>query len=375
LPVALATIVLVAAVSGVLAPAAGAKPAEVTVTNCDSAGPGSLRDAVASADPGATIVFATACPAGATQVNLAGSIALTKDVRIKNADPAQMVLSGQADRIFTVAAGVTAKIEGVTIQGGVHGFGGGVYNAGKLTLENSVVRNNTAFVANVAERLGGGIYNDGGELRVKHSMVVQNTAGGAGGIENAGGKVTVDRSTIADNASFSAGGIGNSGDLKVKHSTLSGNEADFGGAILTSGKAEIDGSVITDNATFEGAAIGGSGTITIKHSTLSDNRAFLGNGGGVHIVDGTLAIDKSTFEDNTADHFGGGISSGNSVVTIRNSTFTHNTADGGGAVYLDGGSLAIDHTTMSANDNGNTAYAGIFVDGGGTVTVKHSTFS
>ena len=60
--------------------------------------------------------------------------------------------------------------------------------------------------------LGGGIYNGGGTVTLKRSIVSGNSAGpleGGGGIYNEEGTVTLMNSTVSDNHSSTGAGIYN----------------------------------------------------------------------------------------------------------------------------------------------------------------------
>ena len=63
--------------------------------------------------------------------------------------------------IFTVDANVQAQLAGLTITGGLDGSGGGIDNAGTLTVTNSTIANNSATDSYGGPGIGGGIYNAG----------------------------------------------------------------------------------------------------------------------------------------------------------------------------------------------------------------------
>ena len=69
-------------------------------------------------------------------------------------------------RVLVAGSGITVNISGVTIRnGGTGGGGGGIFNAGILTLSNSTVSGNNAGDG------GGGIFNDdGGTLTLTNSI-------------------------------------------------------------------------------------------------------------------------------------------------------------------------------------------------------------
>ncbi len=99
-----------------------------------------------------------------------------------------------------------------------------------VTINDLTIRN-----GNVENEKGGGIFNDG-TLTINDSRILENVALGfqsyGGGIHN-GGTLTVVRTIISDNDanSWNGGGIDNGGNLMVIDSTISGNSADRGGGI------------------------------------------------------------------------------------------------------------------------------------------------
>src|SRR5688572_17681381 len=237
----------------------GAGAATITVTNASDSDPGSLRDAITAANLNAdadTIVFDT----GVTgTINLQSALpVLSTEMTIQG--PGATVLTVRRDtggdyRIFTIASGQTVIISGLTISNGspTGGFpageGGGIFNDGTLTLQDSIVTGNSA-VSGTND--GGGIYNTfNGTLTLEHSTVSGNTASGIGGAIVTSGPLTVTNSTLSGNSCGNSGGaIYNDGaTLIVTNSTLSGNNAgnNGGGVIHDSGSATLTNVTITNN--------------------------------------------------------------------------------------------------------------------------------
>ena len=182
------------------APVSGA--GTLTVTNCHDSGAGSLRAEIASATAGDTVNFFVSCPA-TSPITLASTLDIITNVNISGPGASKVVVSGNnAVQDFSVASGVTATISGITIENGStsslsDGQGAGIVSSGTLTLNNSDLVDNDAYI-------GGGIQNSGA--------------------------LTVTNSTLSDNTgSYIGGGIDNVGTLTVTDSTLSGNNSGEGG--------------------------------------------------------------------------------------------------------------------------------------------------
>src|SRR5208337_2094148 len=161
--------------------------------------------------------------------------------------------------IFVVDSGVSVNLSGMTITGGYvsNSGGGGIFNAGTLTVNNSTFTdnyaydgggisnygtltvNNSTFTDNSSHGGGGGIFNDPGTLTVNNSTFTNNSApdgtdqGYGGGICNQGGSaLNITNSTFTDNSAFGGGGISsNGGTGMVTNCTISGNTSQYSGGI------------------------------------------------------------------------------------------------------------------------------------------------
>jgi len=249
-------VVGLAALATVALPAQVAQAGTDVVTNCASSGPGSLPEAVATANPGDTVTFALS-PACAT-IDLTGTISIGVDVTITGPGAGALTVEGSGSQsVFSVAA--TATISGLTIDDGGGAAGGGISNSGTLTLMNSTVSSNDTEV-------GGGIFNGSGAiLMVENSTVSGNTASELGaGIENEG-TATVDSSTISNNGAGDGGGGIDSefATLTVENSTISNNTAgSYGGGVYVydspyNADAPIEATITNSTLSANSAAFGG----------------------------------------------------------------------------------------------------------------------
>ncbi len=150
----------------------------LVVSNNDDSGTGSLRQAIADAASGDTIAFAHSLR-GQTITLTSGELDITQSIAIDGLGANQLAVSGGGNsEVFNVSSGTTVTISGLTITGGSANQGGGISNAGNLTLDDDVVTNNQA-AGPVATTLGdgGGIYNSG-TLALDGSAVTDNLASG-----------------------------------------------------------------------------------------------------------------------------------------------------------------------------------------------------
>ena len=166
----------------------------------------------------------------------------------------------------------------------LYGFGGGIYNTGTLTINRTTIAANESFGLKVAG--GGGIYNLG-KLTISASTLSGNDAYEAytcsgctsegGGIDNVGGTTEINNSTLAGNLTFlhrayqlEGGGIVSSGILSIHNSTVSGN---LGGIV---GAVTLQNSIVANNVS---GGINCNGPVTSIFSLSSDGTCHL-NGPG-----------------------------------------------------------------------------------------------
>ncbi len=198
-------------------------------------------------------------------------------------------------QVFYVNAGAALTLQNLTVANGrTTTDGGGVYNAGTLTVSNSTFSGNRAHY-------GGGIYN-------ASTLMVNN-------------------STVSNNGAAHGGGVYNAGTLTVSNSTVSGNSANYGGGGI-------------DNL---------YGTLTVSNSTFSSNQTYE-NGGGINNVYGTITVSNSTFSGNAARYGNGGGIQNDGRLTVINSTFSRNSADYPGGSIHNRGTLTL-HNTIIANSS------------------------
>jgi hypothetical protein len=207
-------------------------------------------------------------------------------------------------------AGSTATVSGCTFSGntagnifaGFGGIGAGAYNAGTLSVTDSIFSSNS-----VDPSLGGagsGIFND------FHGALTVSTSTFSGNLGNVllnfYGTVTISDSAFSANLAIESNAaaiLNYSGRMTISGSTFSGNSAtDFslGGAIANGDIMTISNSTFFGNSASVGGAIYNEGTLTVCDSTLAGNSATFEGGGLYNDFFGTLTLANSIVALNTA---------------------------------------------------------------------------
>jgi hypothetical protein len=150
------------------------------------------------------------------------------------------------DRVFDVLAGASVTLSRLMVQNGnvtgANAPGGGIRNAGTLTLLNLAIRNNT-----VQNGDGGGLANLGsGRLQLTNVTLSGNVAASRGGgiANDVGGAMQLVNVTLTDNGAFQGGDIDNLGDAELVNTIVANSRQGSnctGGAIQTLGYNIDDG--------------------------------------------------------------------------------------------------------------------------------------
>lgn len=370
----------------------------ITVTTSEdelnSDGDCSLREAIASANIDAGFDACVAgfgedtitLPAGVYTLNLPGSgennnqsgdLDILDNIIIggpTDADgaPLATISASGIDRVFHIPGDVSATLYNLIIQDGhapdgteadcgIDGgspcngeSGGGLFNAGTLTLINCRIRNNvsgsgannTNFELQKVSGAGGdggGIYNEG-TVSARNAMFENNRTGyGAhftgcardrhssygGAIYNAG-TFTLHKSLVFQNS------VANVGALACPPAIIGGRGAD-GGGIYNDSVMTISNSAIWANGTGRGQP--GRGT----HGQAGDD----GKGGGIYNR-GALVVLNSTISVNSTGLYGG-------------DPVGYGSNEGGdGAGIMNLGNLSISHVTIAGNFTQSGSGGGIY---------------
>jgi len=330
-------------------------PASTTVTTLSDTpvqGETTLRQAIAQMNASNDVSNTIGFKAGLTGIiQLQSALPdLSKNITISGPGFEQLAVSGgnpmNPYRVFSVAQNTTCAIDGLTIENGYvsgDGGGGGIKNAGNLTLTDDFVYLNDAVED------------------------VNNNGGVGGGILNTtSGNLTVIGTDVASNsADFGGGGIANLGILSVCcSSNIYSNSAKVGGGLYNVGtdatKATIqDNSQIYSNtASQSGGGIYESqnGVVSMSGGSIYNNQAQNNNGGGIYIGAGSLTLKGGvTVSSNATSLEGGGMYLSQNSTSTLDDVFLHDNSamvQGAGIYWQNGGKLTLTAVTDADDPNG-----------------------
>lgn len=402
----------------------------ITVTSSADSGAGSLRAAIGMAQSVDTIRFATSLNNQTIKLT-SGQIEIpaNKNLTIDGAGANLTISGNNASRIFllnsTSATPTSLTVQNLTLTNGYTNDRGGAISTthqGVLTVDNVTFNNN------VADKGGGAVFSAfEGTLTVTNSRFNGNvaTAGnderGAGAIAFWGPRAfTIRNSDFVGNKGINGGAVNSlNGKLTIDNSRFINNDTTaakfdtgkpndflrgFGGALYTdraSATTEASGTIQITNSTFEGNKGRSEGGAAYLFTGAQDNVVISGSqfkdnvvsgltgakddgalGGGVAVLSDApnkgLAIERSSFINNTANSQGGGLWMRNAPATITNSTFSGNKTLGsdfnrvGGGMVLYGPATLLNNTI--ANNSAGWVAGGVLADKAFKVTAKNTIF-
>jgi len=380
-------------------PTTGLRASTLTVTNASDSGPGSLRDAIATASPGDEIQF-HASLAGIPVELSTGELLIDKNITITGLGIERTTIDGKTEsRVINITNGASVTLSGLTITRGHADPGAGIQYKGTLMLRDCAIRGNLAvaddsrlpdegsatifgagpltlvrtFVGdNTVERDGkngsAGIFVRG-DLTVRDSQISRNVAliiaSQSGGGINACCNTVILNSVLSDNIAEQGGGLFIRGALTLSDSSLLRNAAHSAGGMKLAGEANISRTRIEENhAEKFGGGLYAEGQVSITESLVSGNSS--GASGGGIFLNGSLTLNHVQMLANTCSEWGGALSNGGFAVVI-DSVFAQNRADYGGGV-ANVGSLHIVNSTVSQNKPEG-------LGNGGTLTTSNCTIA
>jgi hypothetical protein len=301
-------------------------PSTLTVANLHDHGAGSLRAALAQARGGDTVAFDRSLGGAITLTS--GELQVGPGVAVKGPGAGRLSVSANhASRVLEVLPGAGVALSGLTITGGLASAqgpdalavrGGGIYvdQGASLTLTDSAVTGNTASTS-TAVGLGGGVYN-AGTLTLEGDTVANNTAnagpgtsdgsdygatGYGGGIYNAG-KLALVGGTVANNTANA--GVGTASKPNYVDAGAGSGPAGPDSSAAGRGITALNLSVLTLSSTVDvaglfvapGGTLTGTGTIngdvtnagTVRPGSATAPGVLAINGAYTQTAAGTLAV-------------------------------------------------------------------------------------
>ena len=213
-----------------------------------------------------------------------------------------------------------------------------------------------------------GAHCDIGAFEKVSTIVTNINNSGSGSLRNA-----LDYSAAGETITF-APGLSNGVILLASTLTLSRNVTVDGSALA----AQIS---ISGNNAVRVLVINSDVTATLDSLKIINGSISGDVGGGIYLLGGTLTLQNSTVSGNSAD-IGGGIYNWGGNVTVVNSTLSGNSAAfyGGGGIInttngFNPGTLTVQNSTLSGNTAANGTGGAIFNNDSGTLSVVNSTLS
>ena len=295
---------------------------------------------------------------------LAGDLDIRESLTISgNGNTVNAAGLSPRDRVFHVpVTGVNLSISNLTVTGGLlpagtSPGGAGIYQDGTAS-GATLALSGVSVVDNTGTGDGGGIRVTSVATTIVNSTITGNVAQdcpalpcGGGGIRAFGGSLTIAGSNVSNNSAVSAAASNaggaifmEGGILQVSATQFAGNTVlgGLGGAVAVEGtQAGIADSTFDQNtasACFSGfcggggISVGAAGNMTVTHSTFTGNRVTSGNGagdgGGLLLADGLLAVTNCTIVANSAERIGGGLANYGEL-RLSASTVDLNTTESG----------------------------------------------
>ena len=322
----------------------------------------SLREAVAAAASGDTIVFSSLFDSPQTISLTAGQITINGDLAITGPGRSLLTVPGvlgenPLGRLFVTGPNTSISMSDMKLTGGCacavtdpggqgDPYGGAIKSGGTLWLENMSFVGNRAYI---------------------RSPIGQYCCGYGGAIISAGG-VTVINSEFIGNYAVQGGGAIYAGSIDITDSQINNNTGGYVmSAFSTDGYVTVTNSTLAhnrpdDNYSPYGGAIGGS-YVSVDNSNFNDNEWAINGSRELNVENSTfINLDSTPYYYNLIE------TGPQAVGVIKNSSITkgpnlsiwnkgtlfllNSTVSGSGAgIETIGGNLFITNSTVSGNNS------------------------
>lgn len=308
--------------------------ATFVVKNCDDAGQDSLREAVGLATNGSAIEFDLNSMQCSTITLTSGQITIAvANLKIGGPDPEMVTIDGgysfgHSNRIFNHTGNGTLQLDHLELTDAIYApaadqyaAGGCVRSNGKAYLTSTNINSCRAAATGLGGASGGGVWARGitlvGSTVSNCAAVSESPSSQGGGIFTETQGFASKDSTISNNTATSyaphpngsGGGAFIRSAATFEHSTISGNQAQFGGGLFSTSSISLADSTITNNTGsrgFGGMLLGGNAGI--YNSTIAFNTANeFGRIAGVRAA--SIYAVSSIIARNLDNYGGGGVAS------------------------------------------------------------------
>lgn len=226
----------------------------------------------------------------------------------------------------------------------------GVYNTGALNAQGSTFSGN--YTQTLYSNDGGAVYNAfNGQVTMSYSTITGNQA-------RSGPAILALNPTVNDSST-------KTGPIVLDHVTVSNNRDRGFGAIYVAADMTPTNCAVSGNTAIDGSYDGGgidayNGDFVLSDSTVSGNTSSYLNAAGVEVGGRNVTITRSVISDNVNAGLGvnpnenrigdtGGLSAAGQSLTLSDSQITGNTGITGGAQPNATGITRISNTTISGN--------------------------
>ncbi|MEO7433769.1 MAG: choice-of-anchor Q domain-containing protein [Dokdonella sp.] len=348
-------------------------PGSVGMTNCNDAGPGSLREVITNAVSGDTIDLTSV---GCSAITLTtGALIVTQN---------QLKLQGPTDG-FTI---------GADDQSQVLAHFGNAY----LTLDHMSIQNGAKYLTSpdASDARGGCIFSTGivgllySEVTHCAAGTVGPTSAARGGAIYASGGVVLSASLVGDARALSmtdsAGGAISSpaavalinsvvtqGVAQAQSGEAHAGGVDAGGEFIAQSAAVLQNFAVTQDYLGSAGGVRAQGDVDIINSSFALNASITGGGIEMRGSGFSRSIRNSTIAGNIGPGVAGILAAG-SDVKIANSSIAWNVKQlpgTGSGLFAEGVDIELQSTLIAFNGDPETAtYSD--VDGGGTLSGSHN---
>ncbi len=296
----------------------------VFVQNCNDLGPGSLRDAYANSFDGLTIDLGQL---NCSTITLANGALVSADnsgyVTLKGPPGGVLIIDANHASRAIIHRGGRIALRDIVVRNGFasNATGGGcILSDGDVVLSDSRVSGCEVSTTGSTPAVGGGIHSLGVTFVIA-SQVLDNRAHAAAANADGGGVhaqyvITAHQSTISGNVAsgdgshYARGGgaYGREG-MRIEDCTMSGNQADTGGAAFIGTASFYNSSFTNSTVTSNDAGGAGGGILTnfkirLDNSTIVGNTAYFDFGAGLYLAAGNAQLRSTIIAGNTT---GGGL--------------------------------------------------------------------